>query len=327
MTVKRTKPTIDDAIDARALLEDLLAEFPFVNKIARAVALSGMITPIARGAFGTTPMHIARAPTPASGKSFLWDIVASMTIGHPMPVIAAGRTEEETEKRLGAALMAGRPLISIDNVNGELGGDALCQLIERPLVDVRVLGKSENVRIEARGTSTFATGNNIIVVADLTRRVLTSTLDAEIERQTCGPSSAIRSRLCSPIAASTSPPTICRAYLVAGRPKKAKRPASFGDWSEHVSCGSRTDCGSAAPIAIDGMEIARAEDPELTKLRAVLQALHGFYEGEHVTLAKVIEDANTKGNDSCRNTPSFTTPSTPSPDIAARRTCTSWATG
>jgi putative DNA primase/helicase len=40
-----------------------------------------------------------------------------------MPVMAAGRTEEETEKRLGAALLAGQPIINIDNVNGELGGD------------------------------------------------------------------------------------------------------------------------------------------------------------------------------------------------------------
>jgi putative DNA primase/helicase len=51
--------------------------------------------------------------------------------------MAAGRTEEETEKRLGAALLAWQPLISIDNVNGELGGDALCQIIERPVVEIR----------------------------------------------------------------------------------------------------------------------------------------------------------------------------------------------
>jgi len=32
-----------------------------------------------------------------------------------MPVMAVGGNEEETEKRLGAALLAGQPLISIDN--------------------------------------------------------------------------------------------------------------------------------------------------------------------------------------------------------------------
>jgi hypothetical protein len=69
-----------------------------------------------------------------------------------MPVISTGKDEIEMEKRLGAALMTGQPLISIDNISGELGGDALCQIIERPVVDIRVLGVSKKVRIEARGT-------------------------------------------------------------------------------------------------------------------------------------------------------------------------------
>ena len=62
--------------------------------------------------------------------------------------MAAGRNEEETEKRLGAALLAGQPIINIDNVNGDLGGDALCQIVERPVVEIRILGKSELARIE-----------------------------------------------------------------------------------------------------------------------------------------------------------------------------------
>jgi hypothetical protein len=98
-----------------------------------------------------------------------------------MPVMAAGANEEELEKRLGAALLAGQPLICIDNVNGELKGDALCQTIERPLVEIRILGKSERVRIEARATTTFCTGNNIAIVGDLCRRVTTITLDPMME--------------------------------------------------------------------------------------------------------------------------------------------------
>jgi putative DNA primase/helicase len=89
-----------------------------------------------------------------------------------MPVMSTGASTEETEKRLGSALMKSQPLIAIDNISGELGGDALCQAIERPVVDIRVLGKSENVRIEARGTSLFATGNNFTIVGDAPRHHL-----------------------------------------------------------------------------------------------------------------------------------------------------------
>ena len=72
-----------------------------------------------------------------------------------MPVIGAGKTEEEMEKRLGAAVIAGWPLICLDNVVGELGGDALCRLIEQERPHVRVLGLSELVEVEARGISVF----------------------------------------------------------------------------------------------------------------------------------------------------------------------------
>jgi hypothetical protein len=57
-----------------------------------------------------------------------------MNSGERAPVLTAGRNEEETEKRLVAALLSGQTIISIDNVNGQLGGDFLCQIIERPVV-------------------------------------------------------------------------------------------------------------------------------------------------------------------------------------------------
>src|SRR5262249_6792160 len=62
------KPTKDDAVMALALLKELLTEFIFVGDIDRAVMLSAIITPVARGAFSATPMHTADAPAPASGK-------------------------------------------------------------------------------------------------------------------------------------------------------------------------------------------------------------------------------------------------------------------
>jgi len=86
----------------------------------------------------TAPLHAIRAFTPGSGKSFLVDLAAVIATGRRCPVIAAGKTEEETEKRLGALLRDAVPVVSIDNVNGELGGDMLCQLMERPLVRVRI---------------------------------------------------------------------------------------------------------------------------------------------------------------------------------------------
>ena len=71
-------PTQNDALTALALLADLLTEFPLIDDVARSVALSALITPVVRGAFSVTPMHVARAPVASSGKSFLFDVVASI---------------------------------------------------------------------------------------------------------------------------------------------------------------------------------------------------------------------------------------------------------
>jgi len=87
------EPTRDEAMAALTLIEGLLREFPFVGEVDRAVALSALITPVVRGAFPVAPMHVARAPTPGSGKSYLFDVAAAIAIGQPMPVIAAGRNE------------------------------------------------------------------------------------------------------------------------------------------------------------------------------------------------------------------------------------------
>jgi putative DNA primase/helicase len=158
------RPSRADALAAVALLDALLDEFPFVDKASRAVALSALMTPVARGAMQVAPMHCFTAPEAGSGKSYAIDIAAAIAIGEIAPVIAAGRTEEETEKRLGAELMTGQPIVSIDNLNGDLSGDFICQAIERPIVKPRVLGLSENRRI-VNTVTLFGNGNNFRLVA------------------------------------------------------------------------------------------------------------------------------------------------------------------
>lgn len=146
-------PSREDAEAALHLLSDLLVEFPFVGRIDRAVALSGLITAVVRGGLPVAPLHAFRASTPGTGKSLLVDVAATIATGRPCPVIAAGKDAEETEKRLGALLRDGVPIISIDNVEGELGGDMLCQVTERPFVRVRILGLSELLSSSARRPS------------------------------------------------------------------------------------------------------------------------------------------------------------------------------
>ena len=287
-------PSKDDALKALALLKGLLVEFPFGGDVDRAVALSAMITPVVRGAFAVAPMHSTKAPVAGSGKSYLFDVVAAICTGQRMPVMAAGASEEELEKRLGAALLTGQPLICIDNVNGELKGDALCQAIERSLVEIRILGKSERVRIEARGTSLFSTGNNVTIVGDLCRRVITAVLDALMEAPETrefktNPFEMVLANRGAYIAAAL---TICRAYVLAGKPGRATRLASFEGWSDIVR-SALIWLGEADVVA--SIAVAQSNDPERTELSELLSAwIEAFGIGyrNRCTLAEVIKAAS-----------------------------------
>jgi putative DNA primase/helicase len=111
----------------------------------------------------------------------LVDVMSVLAIGRLMPVLSQGKDEAEFEKRLGASLLAGDAGISIDNCEAPLSGALLCQAITQGEVNIRLLGYSRNVPT-AMNASIFATGNNLTIVGDLTRRCLLGSLDAKVER-------------------------------------------------------------------------------------------------------------------------------------------------
>jgi putative DNA primase/helicase len=158
-----------------------LAEFPFVEKIDRSVALSGILTAFDRRAMATAPLHAFTSPIAGTGKSLLVDIASILTSGELAPVISQGKTEEELEKRLGAALIGGDPIISLDNCDRELSSAFLCQALTQQRLKIRLLGYSRHVDVPIN-SAFFATGNNLEISNDLTRRTLLCQLDAGVER-------------------------------------------------------------------------------------------------------------------------------------------------
>jgi hypothetical protein len=270
-------PSKEQAESSLALLEELLGQFPFVAPVDRAVALSGILTAVIRGAISTAPMHAIRAHTAGTGKSYLVDLIATIATGRRCPVIAAGKSEDETEKRLGALLRDGVPIVSLDNVNAELGGDMLCQLTERPLVRVRILGKSEAPEFECRST-VLATGNNLTLVGEMVRRVLPCNLDAGVERPELrvfdfDPIERVLADRGKYVAAVM---TIIKAYRAAGSPQVCSPIGSYEEWSSLVRSPliwlGRAD-------TVESMEAAREEDPELQSIRE----LHARWR-EHLNL-------------------------------------------
>jgi len=261
-------PTREDAVDAVGVLKELIATFPFTDDASRSVALSAILTALVRASLPKAPLHVFTAPIAGSGKSMLVDIASMIATGRETPVLAQGSTAEELEKRLGAALLAGDATISIDNCEHPLGSDLLCQVLTQPSVNIRLLGQSKNVEVLTNATL-FATGNNLRLVGDMTRRALISFLDPQVERPelrefAVDPIEQIRRDRGRYVIAAL---TILRAYHVAGRPRQTKPLGSFEDWSRWIR-DALIWVGEADPCST--MERARGDDPQLERLRAVI---------------------------------------------------------
>src|SRR5262249_1444380 len=135
---------------------------------------------VVRGAMPAAPMHLANAPQPGTGKSYLADIASEIATGERCAVVAFAPNADETEKRLNGSALAGHPIIALDNASGVIEGDLLCQITERPLLQLRPLGTSKVVRV-ANTSVVLANGNNAEVADDMVRRTIACHLDANVE--------------------------------------------------------------------------------------------------------------------------------------------------
>jgi hypothetical protein len=266
-------PTLDDALRAKDVLLDLFKTFPFVSPVDLSVAVSLVLTAVARDAIDAAPMHATTAPVAGSGKSKLIDIACVIATGREAGVIAEGPDERETEKRLSAELFAGARIIAIDNVQRALGGQFLCQVLTQALVKPRILGKSETMLIPNRSLVT-ATGNNLVLAGDLTRRAVICRLDPKCEQP------ELRSFDFDPVkrAKEIRPQlivaalTILRAFRLHGRPSGLPPLGSFEQWSTLVR-DALWWIGLDDPAKI--IQAVREADPELRALKTVARQWGG----------------------------------------------------
>jgi hypothetical protein len=280
-------PTKDDAIGALNELKSLIQTFPFVDGASLAVALSAIVTALIRPSLVSAPLHAYTAPAAGSGKSLLVDIASVIATGRETAVLAQGRTAEEFEKRIGAAFLAGDGTISIDNCEQPLGGELLCQVLTQPSVNIRVLGQSRNVEV-LTNTTLFATGNNLRIVGDMTRRALVCSLDPKCERP------ELRRFSVDPIAITrrdrgryvVAALTMLRAFHIAGRPQQTAALGSFEMWwvrDALIWLGETDPC--------ETIERVRTQDPELEKLRGVIHHWSEAIGAQRVSAAQAIEIA------------------------------------
>jgi len=284
-------PDRAEALEALGEMKTLVATMPYLSGIDRSVALSAILSAIARRAVPLTPMHCFTATGPGQGKSMHSDIVAEIAEGRRAAAIPPGSATHELEKQLVSALIKGDAIISLDNLVEPLGKSAVinaCLTQER--LDLRVLGKSLNVEVPGNRVL-LANGNNLTLESDVTRRALLCQLDARVERPELrgfdnSPINLIRADRGRFVSACL---TVLRSFHVAGRPQQATPLGGFEPWSRLVR-DALIWLGEADPVS--SMEAVRALDQELSNLGRVVSAWHARF-GEEPVLARQIAEPDT----------------------------------
>lgn len=287
--------SIDDARGALERIEHVLKDFPFVDDSDRSAAVAAILTAVVRRSLRTAPIFTFSAPMPGSGKSLLADIVSMVATGRPCAVMSQGRDENEDKKRLLSLLLDGESVACIDNIDRPLGGAALCSALTQTRFKDRLLGHSKTA-IVSTAVTFLATGNNLVLVGDLTTRAVPCDLDAKCERPE---ERAFEVNLYKDVPAHrgeliVAALTILRAYWIADRPKQDLSVfGRFEDWSQWVRSpivwlGRADPCGGRARLA--------QADPVREILIAVLTRWHSLFGEKVQTVAEVVQRATVSVN-------------------------------
>jgi hypothetical protein len=284
------EPTKDEARAALARLMAPFREFPFVDDKSRSVLSSALLSGPARYAVPFVPCHAFDATAAGTGKSKLANCVAILMTGRECAAVTQGADEAEFEKKLGAILLAGDPLVSIDNCTWPLDSPILCVVVSEPTVQIRILGFSKTAVLRA-GLLVLANGNNFSFEGDMLRRGLKGRLDAGVERpelrefKTEDPVRVLKRQRARFVIDAL---TVLRAYIVAGHPAAVPPLGGFEDYSALI-CGALVWLDEANPV--DTIEEARAADPQRQALEAVLTQWRLVFGNRSLTTHAVIEEA------------------------------------
>jgi len=291
------EPTPEQVREAVSTLWEPFAFFPFVDDLSRSIQLAALLTAVQRPLLETAPAFAWNAHRAGSGKSKAAKATAWLGGGEPVESPWSEQTEEQ-RKRLMSALMAGPSSLLLDNVSGPMESDTLCAILTASEFRDRKLGVSEDVTAPTR-VLIAATGNNLRLVGDLSRRVLVSTIDHGVENpERLGfpfdPVARVRERWLQYRAAAL---TILRGFLAAGAPANGEGTmGSYERWDALIrQCIVWLRDEELAPFGLDDPADAVAQnfdaDPDTQKLRALVGAWYERHGSRPLRVATLIEDA------------------------------------
>ncbi len=253
------------------------------------------LTAVLRPSLPAAPAILIDANVPGAGKGKMARALASIATGRPPAVVTEGHSDEETEKRLAAAILSGAPAILLDNLQRTLSSSTLESGLTEGTATIRLFGRLVDVTVPVAAL-VLVTANNAALRADMLRRTLPVRIVAdtdrpELRRFTFDPYHEACRRRPEIVAAAL---TIAVAWWQCGRDTEQGQQirlttlGSFEAWADLVAASVEWLTG-INPITL--IEERKADDPMRGAERRVIAALHELFADRPWTAKEAIGKA------------------------------------
>ncbi|ROO51052.1 hypothetical protein EDC02_5916 [Micromonospora sp. Llam0] len=288
------QPAAADVAAAVALVDEMLAGFPFVNQHYKANYIGNLLTPLLRAVCPPPyKMHAVEAHQPGSGKTLLAQLSRHIHGG----VFRAELPEDDAElrKQITAILtVTTGSVVILDNVAGKLQSSTLAGLLTADVWDDRPLGATAITRASNDRLWTI-TGNNLAIGGDLPRRTIRTVIDPQQPNPELRTGFAIpnleewviqrRGELLHALLA------IIRAWVVAGRPLPPERASDgYSRWTRTVE-GIVTHAGIGGQFDHPSTRVDLGTDDDDWAM--FLAAVHRAYGVRKWTAKELLADVDT----------------------------------
>lgn len=289
------RPTQQDANRALNILFDLIDEFSFASPNDKSVWLSGVLSILYRPLInGPIPLHLISASSSGSGKTLLVDLASAITQGKQVPRYAYNHKDTEMQKIIVSILKDSERAILLDNVADTIGNSSLEAVLTATTYKGRILGQNQMTETLNNHVVWWATGNNLNISNDLTRRTLLASLKPNSANPGYrrGPApdrawkfpSILKHVLRYREEYLSAALTIGCAYLMEGRPMISAQDINYPAWSEVVQA-SIIWAGGADPA------VTTVNNTQNWEATALERLLHNWPVpvGEKVTSLQLVE--------------------------------------
>ena len=290
-----SEPTEEDVVNAMALIDEAIGEFPYEDDASKANAIGLLLTPLIRQSInGQVPLALIDATRPGTGKSLLAETVAMIATGRKAAMMTAPYDDDEWRKRIASTLAEGSTIITIDNIKGKLQAPSLDAALTSSIVKERILGQSKNGVYPQRATW-MATGNNIQIGGDLPRRSYWIRMDAHTDKPWTRSNFKHDLEMWVPahrgelIAALL---TLARAWYAAGKPAAAQVPrmGNFQSWADTIGGILAHAWLGPCPFLGNINALYEQADSDAAQWAAFLHAWQDYYQGQEVLVSKLTKD-------------------------------------